>query len=99
MVLSEKLDGMAEADAVGLHYPVDHRPAFIARAQAVPEILRRSDDQRRVPVVVERAEAQQVGTVPVQLDAPRLRQPLHGDLPFQPFDLMFRDSRHFSAFR
>jgi hypothetical protein len=44
---------------------------------------------------VERAEAQQVGTVPVQLDAPRLGQPLNRDLPFQPLDLILRDSRHF----
>jgi len=95
MVLSEKLDGMAEAHAVGLHYPVDHRPALVAGSKAVPEILRRSDDQRRAAVVVEGAEAQQVGTVPVQLDAPRLGQPLHRYLPFQPFDLGFWDSRHF----
>ncbi len=90
---------MAEAHTLRLHYPVDGRAAHVASAKTVPEILRRSDDQRRVPVVVERAETQQVGTVPVQLDAPRLGQPLHGDLPFQPFDLGFWDSRHFSALR
>jgi hypothetical protein len=44
---------------------------------------------------MERAEAQQVRTVPVQLDAPRLRQPLYRYLPFQPFDFIIRDSRHF----
>jgi len=44
---------MAEADAVGLHYPVDGRPACVACPEAVPEVLRRSDDKRRIAVVVE----------------------------------------------
>ena len=90
---------MTEADAVGPHHPVDGRPARVARAQAVPEVFRRRDDERRVAVVVERAQPQQVRTVPVQLDAPRLGQPLHRDLPFQPLDLVLRDSRHSSALR
>ena len=62
---------MPEAHAVGLHHPVDGRPARIARTQTVPEIFGRSDNQRRVPVIVERAQPQQVRPVPVQLDAPR----------------------------
>lgn len=45
MVCSQKLDGVAEADALGLHHPVDGRAACIARAQAVPEVLRRSGDR------------------------------------------------------
>ena len=68
---------MTEADALRPHHPVDHRSARVARTQTVPEILRRSDGQRRVPVVVERAEAKQIRSVPVQLDAPRLGQPLN----------------------
>jgi hypothetical protein len=44
---------------------------------------------------VEGALAQQVRTVPVQLDAPRLGQPLDGDLAFQPLDLVLWDARHF----
>jgi hypothetical protein len=48
MVNSQQLDGMAEADAVRPHHPVDGRAARVARAQAVPEVLRRSDDQRWV---------------------------------------------------
>ena len=46
-------------------------------------------------VGMERAEAQQVGSVPVQLDVPRLGEPLHRYLPFQPLDLVLRDSCHF----
>ena len=79
MIGSQQLDGMAEAHALGPHHPLDHVAAFIARAQTVPQILRRSDNQRRRPVVMKRALAQQVGTVPRQLDSPRLRQPLHRD--------------------
>src|SRR6266568_5170487 len=97
MVLSQQLDRMAEADAVRFHHPVDSRSAHVARAQTVPEILRRSDDKRRVAVVVERAQTQQVRPVPVQLDAPRLGQPLNRYLPLQPFDLMLRDSSHFQS--
>ena len=41
----------------------------------------------------------QVRTVPRQLDPSRLGQPLHRDLPFQPLDLVLRDSRHFAALR
>ena len=36
---------------------------------------------------MERAEAQQVGSVPVQLDVPRLGEPLDRYLPLQPLDL------------
>jgi DNA-binding XRE family transcriptional regulator len=64
----QQLDRMAEAHALGLHHPVDdRRTARVASAQAVPEILSRSDDQRRRPVVVERALAQQVGPCRVSL--------------------------------
>jgi len=80
MVCSQKLDRVPEADAVGPHHPVDHRPARVTRPQTVPEILPRSDNQRRIAVVVERAEAKQVGTVPMQLDPPSLGQALDRDL-------------------
>jgi hypothetical protein len=99
MVGPQQLDRMAEADPIGPHHPVDGRPARVARSHAVPEVLRRSDDQRRTAVVVERAEAMQVGPQPLQLDPSRLRQPLHRDLSLQPLDLILRDSRHFSALR
>ena len=35
----------------------------------------------------------------VQLDPPRLGQPLHRDFPLQPLDLRLRDSRHLCSFR
>jgi hypothetical protein len=79
MIGSEKFHGMTEADAFSPHDPVDRRPARVARTQAVPEVLPRSDDQRRCPVVVEGALTQQVGSVPRELDAPRLGQPLDRD--------------------
>ena len=78
--------------------------ARITQSMAVPPVLHAPRQCQRffagvmtggVAVVVERAQAQQVRPVPVQLDAPRLGQPLHRYLPFQPFDLVLRDSRHF----
>ena len=77
MVCSQQLDRMAEADAIGTHHPLDHISARVAGSQAVPEILCRRDNQRGRPVVVERALADQVRTLPRQLDPPRLGQPLH----------------------
>jgi hypothetical protein len=79
MIFSQQLDRMAEADSLGLHHPVDSRPAHAASAQTVPQILRRSDDQRWRPVVMEGALAQEVRALPCQLDTPRLGQPLHRD--------------------
>jgi hypothetical protein len=94
MIGSEKFHRMTEADAFGPHDPVDRRPARVACAQAVPEVLRRSDDQRGCPVVVEGALTHQVGSVPRQLDTPRLGQPLDRDFFLEPFDLVIRDARH-----
>jgi hypothetical protein len=80
MIGPQHLDRMAEADALGPHRPIDHRPARVAGTEAVPEILRRSDNERWRLVVMERAFADQVGSVPGQLDPTRLGQPLQGDV-------------------
>ena len=79
MVGPQQLDRMTEADPIGPHHPVDGRPARVASSHAVPEVLLRRDDERRRFVVVERAEAVQVGSQPTQLDPSRLRQPLDRD--------------------
>jgi hypothetical protein len=79
MIGSQQLDRMTEADALSPHHPVDGRPACIAGSQAVPEILRWSDDEGRCPVVMERAPTQKVRTVPGQLDPSRFGQPLDRD--------------------
>jgi hypothetical protein len=79
MVGSKQLHRMAETHTLGPHHPLDHVAARVAGAQAVPEIFSRSDNQRRRPVVMEGALAQKVGSVPRQLHAPRLGQPLHRD--------------------
>src|ERR1035441_2542364 len=93
MVGPQQLDGMAEADAIGPHHPVDGRPARVAGPETVPEVLRRSDDQRWRPVVVEGALTQKVGSMPGQLDPSRLGQPLNRYLPFQPLDLFRSEER------
>ncbi len=50
---------MAERHALLLHHPVD-RPAPQTAAEAVPQVLRRRDGQRRLIVVMERAAAEAV---------------------------------------
>jgi hypothetical protein len=54
---------MTEAHPFGSHHPVDHRAAGLARPQAMPQVLRRRDHQRRRLVFVERAAADQIRTV------------------------------------
>ena len=80
MICSEQLDRMAEADAFHPHHPVDDTAAHLTRAPAMPQVLLRRDDQRRRALVVERAQADEVCAVSLQLDAARLDQPLHRDL-------------------
>jgi hypothetical protein len=80
MLVAQQLDSMTEAHALRLHHPVDHRAAGLAGSEAVPQVLLRRDDQRRLTVVMEGAQAEKVRTVPPPLDAARLDQALQADL-------------------
>ena len=60
----------------------------------MPEVLVRADDQRRLLVVVEGAQAQVVLAVFLQRDAGGLHQAQQGDLGFQPLDLRLGDPGH-----
>ncbi|RLE33477.1 MAG: hypothetical protein DRJ61_07170 [Acidobacteria bacterium] len=64
---------MTEAHAFGLHDPVDDGAA-LSTAEAVPEILRRRDDQRRAFVVVQDAQAHEVFALGLELDSARSHQ-------------------------
>ena len=75
--------GMAEADAFGLHDPVDDGAAGVAGAQAVPQVLLGADDERGLVVFVEGAEAEQVGAVSLELDAAAFGQAFERDVPFR----------------
>ena len=92
--VGQDLDGVPEADALGLHHPVDRRAARLALAEAVPEVLRRSHDEGRLAVVVEGTAADQVRTVPLQLDAPGFRETLERDLFTDSPEQLVGDSCH-----
>src|SRR5208282_1375225 len=94
MIGAEQFDRMAEADALGLHYPVDYRAAGLAGAETVPQVLLRTDNQRRVVIVVERAQPEQVRAVPAEFDSPRFDKPLETHLPLEPLDFLVGDARH-----
>ena len=59
---------MAETSTFGFLDPVDDRSASVARSQAIPQVLARRNDQRRLVILVERAQPDQVRSVPFQLD-------------------------------
>jgi hypothetical protein len=80
IVVLQEFHRMPEAHAFGLDDPVDHRPAGLARPQAVPQVLLRRHHQRRRLVVMERAAADEIHPVFLEGDAPRLGQALHRDL-------------------
>ena len=90
---------MSERHALRLHHPVDHRAAGLAGAEAVPEVLLRTDDERRRLVVVERAAADPIGTVGFKLDAGALDEPNDGYLFLQPLEVRRRDPRPFRSFQ
>src|SRR5580692_9601763 len=75
---------MMEAHALGPHHPEDYVAALAAGPLATPHILRRIDVQTGVPVVVERAQADQLLAAANQLDSPRLGQPLDRHLALDP---------------
>ena len=71
LVRAQDLEGVAIRDAARANHPVDHRAALVALAQAVPEVLRRRNDERRLVIFVERAEAEKGRAVRPQLDPAR----------------------------
>src|ERR1039458_6252170 len=95
MVGAEEFDGVAEADAAGLHDPVDSGPTDVALAHAAPKIAGRGDDERGRAVVVERASSHQIGAGGLELDAEAFHQALDGDLFLESLDLVVRYARHF----
>ena len=84
---------MSEAHGFRFHHPVDDRAALLAGAEAVPEVLPRGDHERRLVIVVERTETEEVLAVASEFDPPRLGEPLDRDFPFQPLELVCWDSR------
>ncbi len=94
MVLAQQFYGMAEADALGVHYPGDYVASLVARPEAVPEILFRADHQARLMVIVERTQPEQVRAVAFELDASRFGESLQRDLLLQPLDHFIRDASH-----
>ncbi len=58
---------MAEADAPGIPQPLDHVPALRAGAHAVPDVLLRGHDERRVVIVTE--GAQPIRSLPCRVNA------------------------------
>jgi hypothetical protein len=85
---------VTEAHGLGAHHPVDHRAAGVAGAEAVPEALRGSDDERAGAVLVEGAEPDEVPPGAAQLDAGAAHQLAEVHLFFQPLDLLVRDAGH-----
>jgi hypothetical protein len=75
-------------------HPSDHVAALAARPFAVPHIRHRIDVQAGIAVVVEGAQANQLLAAAMQLDPPRLGQPLDRHLPFQPFLLRVVSACH-----
>ena len=82
MIGAQQLGGMAEADALGLHDPIDSRSADVALAHAAPQVGFRRHDQRRRAVVVERAAPHQVRPGALQLHPEAGHQALDGDFSF-----------------
>jgi hypothetical protein len=90
----EDLHRVPEAHAFGRHHPVHHRAALATGAEAVPEVLLRRDDQRRILVVVKRTQTNKVVAMRLELHPTRLRQPPHRNLPLQPLEFVLRDPSH-----
>jgi hypothetical protein len=90
----EELHRVAEAHALGAHHPVDHAPAGLTRPEAVPEVLARRHHEARALVVVEGAAADEIGTMPPELDARRLHQRHEVRLALEPLQLRLGDPGH-----
>src|SRR4030042_3633433 len=61
----------------------------------MPEVLGRSDDETGARIFVKRAKPDEVCAVAMQLHSARLDQALDRDLPLDPLQLTFSNSRHF----
>src|SRR5687768_295501 len=94
MSLPKQLDRVPKAHALRSHHPVEHRSARLACAEAVPEILRRADHQRRGTIRVKRTESHQIRTVPLELHPARLCEPLQRNPGLQMLDFFIRDPSH-----
>ena len=95
MVPLQQLQRVMEAHPLGPHHPQKHVAALPASALATPDILRRIDIQARIPVVMERAQPDKLLAAANQLDPPRLRQPLDGNLPLDPLLHVLGNIGHF----
>ncbi len=93
LLLAQQLDGVAEADAAPLHYPVD-RPAGRAAAEAVPEVLGWRHHQRRLGIRVQRAQPHQVTTPPRQRHPVGRHQLGYRHPRLQPLQLRLGHPRH-----
>ena len=91
---AEQLHSVAEAHVLDPHDEVDHRAARLAGAEAVPEILGRRHHERRLVVVVEGAEANEVTAVRLEHHPAHLGKPLDGDVALQPLELCIWDAAH-----
>jgi len=94
MVFPPQIDGVAEADAAAAHDPVNYGAAGLAGAETVPQVLLGADDEGRLAVLAERAQAQEVGAAAGERDALRFDQALEGDLALEPVELGVADARH-----
>jgi len=59
LTAAQELDRVAEGHTLGFDHPVD-RPAAHLAAEAVPEVLHRSNHERGLGIVVERAAPEEV---------------------------------------
>src|SRR5688572_22650987 len=85
-----------EIQTVALHHPLVDVAAFSARAQAVPELFLRIDDQTRLAVIMEGAQAGELFSLALELHAGRLNQFHKVGLAFDPVYFGLLDHRYFS---
>jgi hypothetical protein len=60
----------------------------------MPQILLRTHHERRLAIVVKRAQSEQVRAVPLQLDPLCFYQAPQGNFLLQPLYLIIRNTRH-----
>src|SRR6185437_6112696 len=89
----EHIHRMPEADLFKSHDERDHIPALVALPEAVPQVLRRRDHKGRLAVIVERAAADQVLPLALELDASPPAQ-VRQWYPLQLSKLVIGDSGH-----
>lgn len=92
----EQFEGVAERHAVEALHELDHVARRLAR-HAPPQPFCRRHVQRRIFVVVERAQADQVAALRFQFDAARADHRREICFAFYPVDFVVRDHRHGQA--